>query len=62
MRLAFDLSRSDWTVVVRLKALWDRCDRPAILAADGSGEREDVIGELTAGAERLLALAAEQEC
>lgn len=44
------------------RQLWERDDRPAILAADGSWEREDVIGELTEGAERLLALAAEQEC
>lgn len=42
--------------------LWERCDRPAILAADGSWEREGVIGELVTSAERLLALAAEREC
>jgi hypothetical protein len=39
--------------------LWERRDRPAILAAGGSYEREDVVGELASGAERLLVLAAE---
>lgn len=44
------------------RQLWERSDRPAILAANSSWKREDVIGELTVGAERLLAFAAEQEC
>jgi len=39
--------------------LWERRDRPAILSASGSCKREDVVGELTSGAERLLFLAAE---
>lgn len=44
------------------RQLWEHCDRPVILAADGSWEYEEVISELTTGAERLLALAAEREC
>jgi hypothetical protein len=38
--------------------LWERRDRPTILAAGGSCRHEDVLDELTSGAERLLGLAA----
>ena len=44
------------------RQLWERSDRPAILTAHGSWERDEVIGELVMSAERLLALAAEREC
>ncbi|HVQ57336.1 MAG TPA: hypothetical protein VMS60_00375 [Solirubrobacterales bacterium] len=42
------------------RQLWERSDRPAILAANGSWEREDVVGELATRAERLLVRAAER--
>lgn len=44
------------------RQLLGRCDRPAILAANGSWEREEVLSELTRGAERLLFLSAKREC
>lgn len=42
------------------RQLWERSDRPTILAANGSWERKDVVGELARRAERLLVLTAEQ--
>jgi hypothetical protein len=42
------------------RQLWERCDRPAILASSGSADPEEVIGELVANAELLLAQSSER--